>query len=192
MATPVPALDARDFEGFVADHQVGLRRSALALTGNGADADDLLQSTLVKGYLAWSRLDDRDNLGAYARTTMSRTYVSLWRAWGRGEVASAAVPETAAPEASGIAERDLIWRGLRDLGRRQRAIVVLRFYEDLDHAAIASTLGIRVRRHRRTALAATALVAVAGGAWGVASRPRPTTQPSASEAPNTPREWTGA
>ncbi len=54
------------------------------------------------------------------------------------------MPETAAPEASGIAGRDLIWRGLRDLGRRQRAIVVLRFYEDLDHAAIASTLGISV------------------------------------------------
>jgi len=73
VATPLPALDARDFEGFVADHQVGLRRSALALTGNGADADDLLQSTLVKGYLAWGRLDDRDNLGAYARTSSSGT-----------------------------------------------------------------------------------------------------------------------
>ena len=83
------------------------------------------------------------------------------------------MPETAAPEASGIAERDLIWRGLRDLGRRQRAIVVLRFYEDVDHAAIASTLGIRVRRHRRTALAATALVAVAGGAWPRCPGPPP-------------------
>lgn len=134
----------RGFARFVAGEQVALRRYALALTGNGPDADDLLQATLVKLYLVWDRLSDRDHLGGYARTTMTRTHVSLWRSWGRREVAVAAVPETSAPPTSDAVERDLIWRGLSRLGRRQRAIVVLRYYEDLDLNTIAKELGISV------------------------------------------------
>ncbi len=133
-----------DFSHFVATEQVALRRYALALTGNDSDADDLLQATLVKLYLAWDRLEDHDHLGGYARTTMSRTFVSLWRSWGRHEVATGSIPDAPAPSGPGIAERDLIWRGLAKLGRRQRAIVVLRYFEDLDLAAIAETLGISV------------------------------------------------
>ena len=53
----------RGFARFVAGEQVALRRYALALTGNGPDADDLLQATLVKLYLVWDRLSDRDHLG---------------------------------------------------------------------------------------------------------------------------------
>jgi RNA polymerase sigma-70 factor (sigma-E family) len=133
-----------DFESFVVTHQVRLRRYALALTGNGHDADDLLQATLVKLYLAWNRLEDRDHLAAYARVTMSRTYVSAWRRWGSHESPSASPPEVAVTNADTTADRDLIWRGLDRLGRRQRAVLVLRYFEDLDLAAIADTLGISV------------------------------------------------
>lgn len=132
------------FEDFVAQHQVSLRRYALALTGNPHDADDLLQSTLVKVYLAWQRLDDVGNLRAYARTTMSRTYVSLWRRWGRRETPVAALPDAPAPPGPDLGDRDLIWRELAKLGKRQRAVVVLRYFEDLDLATIADTLGISV------------------------------------------------
>lgn len=133
-----------DFESFVASHQIGLRRYALALTGNGHDADDLLQTTLVKLYLAWDRIDDRAHLGAYARVTMARSYVSIWRRWGSHESPSASPPDVPVMGPDTTADRDLIWRGLDRLGRRQRAVVVLRYFEDLDLATIADTLGISV------------------------------------------------
>ena len=132
------------FESFVAAHQVGLRRYALALTGNGHDADDLLQSTLVKLYLAWDRIDDRGHLAAYARVTMARSYVSAWRRWGSREAPTASPPDAPTPGSDATADRDLIWRGLDLLGRRQRAVVVLRYFEDLDLATIAETLGISI------------------------------------------------
>ncbi|MCA0296115.1 MAG: SigE family RNA polymerase sigma factor [Actinobacteria bacterium] len=130
------------FAAFVATHQIRLRRYALALTGNSHDADDLLQTTLVKVYLAWDRIDGRDNLAAYARTTMARSYVSAWRRWGRRESPTDSPPDVPVPSADTTADRDLIWRGLARLGRRQRAVVVLRYFEDLDLAAIGDELGI--------------------------------------------------
>jgi len=130
------------FEAFVATHQLRLRRYALALTGNGHDADDLLQTTLVKVYLAWHRIDDRSHLAAFARTTMARSYVSAWRRWGAREAPTDSPPEVPAPDGDPTGDRDLIWRGLRRLGRRQRAVVVLRYFEDLDLATIADVLGI--------------------------------------------------
>lgn len=133
-----------DFESFVASQQIGLRRYALALTGNGHDADDLLQTTLVKLYLAWDRIDDTAHLGSYARVTMARSYVSIWRRWGSHESPSASPPDVPVASPDTTADRDLIWRGLSRLGRRQRAVVVLRYYEDLDLATIADTLGISV------------------------------------------------
>lgn len=132
------------FDNFVSTHQLQLRRYALALTGNRHDADDLLQTTLVKLYLAWSRLGDHDHLAAYARVTMARSYVSAWRRWGRHESPTSELPEVRVADADAIADRDLIWRGLDRLGRRQRAVVVLRYFEDLDLAGIAEALGISV------------------------------------------------
>lgn len=132
------------FESFVNTHQAQLRRYAFALTGNGSDADDLLQATLVKLFLAWGRIEGQAPPTAYARTTMARTYVSTWRRWGRHESPVASPPETASSVSDATSDRDLIWRGLERLGRRQRAVVVLRYYEDLDLAAIAETLGVSV------------------------------------------------
>jgi RNA polymerase sigma-70 factor (sigma-E family) len=132
------------FESFVNAHQTQLRRHAYALAGNGPDADDLLQATLVKLFLAWGRIEGQGHPTAYARTTMARTYVSAWRRWGRHESPVASPPETASPGSDATSDRDLIWRGLERLGRRQRAVVVLRYYDDLDLAAIAETLGVSV------------------------------------------------
>ena len=168
MSPPLRETEGRivTFEEFVSEHQVALRRSALALTGNPHDADDLLQSTLVKLYLAWDRLDDHARLRSYARTTMARTYVSLWRRWGRREVPVETLPDKAVPASDAVADRDLVWRALEKLGRRQRAVVVLRHFEDLDLATIADTLGIslgtaksqlsRGMAHLRDALEGTA------------------------------------
>jgi len=143
-STPVQ-LDAElSFESFVADHQVRLRRYALALTRNTADADDLLQTTLVKVYLAWHRIEDPARVVAFARTTMSRSYVTAWRRWGRHEAPITDLPDRPSPGTDPLADRDLIWRGLDRLGRRQRAVVVLRYLEDLELSAIAEILGISI------------------------------------------------
>lgn len=147
MSVPSPTVElapAASFEAFVADQQVALRRYALALTRSEADADDLLQTTLVKVYLAWDRIEDRTRLAAFARTTMSRSYVSAWRHWGRHESPSAEPPDLSTAGTNPIDERDLIWRGLERLGRRQRAVIVLRYLEDLDLATIAEILGVSV------------------------------------------------
>jgi RNA polymerase sigma-70 factor, sigma-E family len=147
MSVPSPTVEvapAASFEAFVAGQQVPLRRYALALTRSEADADDLLQTTLVKVYLAWDRIEDRARLTAFARTTMSRSYVSAWRRWGRHESPSAEPPDRSATQINPVDERDLIWRGLDRLGRRQRAVVVLRYLEDLELSAIAEILGISV------------------------------------------------
>ncbi len=145
MSVPSPTVElatAASFEDFVAGQQGALRRYALALTHSATDADDLLQTTLVKVYLAWDRIDDRSRLTAFARTTMSRSYVSAWRQWGRHESPTAEPPDLSISRTNPIDERDLIWRGLERLGRRQRAVVVLRYLEDLDLATIADILGI--------------------------------------------------
>jgi len=145
MSVPSPTVELvadLSFEAFVDSQQVALRRYALALTRSEADADDLLQTTLVKVYLAWDRVEDRTRLAGFARTTMSRSYVSAWRRWGRHESPTAEPPERSATETNPVDERDLIWRGLDRLGRRQRAVVVLRYLEDLDLATIADILGI--------------------------------------------------
>jgi RNA polymerase sigma factor (sigma-70 family) len=75
---------------------------------------------------------------------MARSYVSIWRRWASHESPTASLPDHPGVATDATAERDLIWRGLDRLGRRQRAVVVLRYFEDLDLATIADTLGISV------------------------------------------------
>lgn len=137
---------AAGFEAFVHAEQVALRRYALALTGQPASADDLLQETLLKLFGVWERLEDQRTAGAYARTIMSRVYISWWRRWGRREVPTGELPDapTPAPGLDRVGDSDLVWRALATLGRRQRAVVVLRYFEDLDEKSIAEALGISV------------------------------------------------
>lgn len=140
MSPEVPA----DFEAFVADHRLVLRRYALALTGRPDAADDLLQETLVRLYLAWNRMEHHDAVGAYARTIMSRQYITWWRRWGRREFATDTLPETPVAPDESVGDRQVLWRAMQGLGRRQRAVVALRYFHDLDERSIAETLGISV------------------------------------------------
>ena len=152
-------MDGRDaaFEAFVAARSAALRRTAYLLTGDAAAADDLLQDALLKVYLAWPRIRDLGAVEEYTRRAMTRTHVSVWRRLGRREtsVADPAALTTGArlrdphkpdgtPETTTIEHRDELWRALTTLGPRQRAVVVLRFYEDLAEADIARVLGCSV------------------------------------------------
>ncbi|WP_244963005.1 SigE family RNA polymerase sigma factor [Nocardioides dongkuii] len=136
-------MDARaDFDEFVAGRSSGLLRTAYLLTRDHALAEDLLQTALAKAWFAWSRIEDRPE--PYVRKILVNTYASWWRRRWNGEHAYADPPEP--PPASGehdaADQRHDLWAAMGRLPRRQRAVVVLRFVEDLSEAETARLLGV--------------------------------------------------
>ena len=139
-----------DFRSYVLARSACLLRTAYLLTGDRADAEDLLQTALAKTCLAWDRIRDREALDGYVRRVMVNTQTSFWR---RRRVN--AFPTDDLPEQPGrdvvlrdftadVDLHDALWTALAGLPRRQRAMVVLRYYEDLSEAETASVLGVSV------------------------------------------------
>lgn len=136
--------DRDDFDQFVVAVSPRLLRSAFLLTHDWGGAEDLLQTALVKAWFAWGRV--RGNPEPYVRKIMYHTYVSWWRRRSFGEQPTAVTPDTPVTDdaASQVDERDEVWRALGRLPRRQRAVLVLRYFEDLSEAQVAELLGISV------------------------------------------------
>jgi RNA polymerase sigma-70 factor (sigma-E family) len=138
-----PAASDVDFAAWMATRQAALVRTAYLLTGSQHAADELVQATLVKLYLAWDRITDQQHVDAYARRALVNEHRSTWRrASRRFEVLSEAPPETAHQPAAYDGEREAVWRFVQGLPPRQRAVIVLRYYEDLSEAETADLLGI--------------------------------------------------
>ncbi|WP_457109377.1 SigE family RNA polymerase sigma factor [Marmoricola sp. URHA0025 HA25] len=134
-----------DFAEWMAQRQTMLLRTACLLTGDTHTAEDVVQATLAKMYLAWDRLADREHLDSYARRTLLNEYRSLWRRpWRRREHVTAEPPETARPAAEWDGRREALWQFVGSLPARQRMVIVLRYYEELSEAETAETLGISV------------------------------------------------
>ena len=131
--------DPPGFDAFVAARSPALQRLAYLLTRDWALAEDLLQTALVRSWQAWGRIDGDPE--PYVRTVLVNTFTSWWRRRWNGEVPTAELPESASA-AAGVEQRDLLWQALGRLPRKQRAVVVLRYYEDLSEAEIASVLGV--------------------------------------------------
>lgn len=131
-----------DFETFVEAEMPRLLGLAYALTGNPHDAWDLVQESLVRVGARWRRLA-KQNPGGYARTTLVRLDVDRARRLRR-ELLPGRVPERQAPVT--VVDEVAPWLrlALAGLTPQQRAAVVLRTVEDLDHAAIAQRLGCSV------------------------------------------------
>ncbi|MGH3320990.1 MAG: SigE family RNA polymerase sigma factor [Streptosporangiaceae bacterium] len=134
-----------DFRAYVLARSATLLRTAYLLTGHRADAEDLLQTALAKTYLAWGRIHDRGSIDAYVRRAMVNTHVSWWRRRKVDTFATETVPErpTDDPSEQSVLH-DAMWTALGRLPRRQRAVVVLRYYEDLTEAEIGDVLGVSV------------------------------------------------
>ena len=138
---------ARELGAFIDVRSCSLLRFAYLLTGDHGLAEDLLQNSLIKVYLSWDRIRDRAALEAYTRTVMTRTQLSWWRRPARREVLGVEPTERdvrdphTVHERDQVDERDELWALLATLGPRQRAVLVLRFYEDLSEAEIARVLG---------------------------------------------------
>ncbi|PWN04655.1 SigE family RNA polymerase sigma factor [Nocardioides silvaticus] len=131
---------ADDFDSFVAARGDALWRAAWLLTGDHQLAEDLVQTALAKSWRAWSRVGP-DGYEAYVRRVLFTTYVSWWRRKWRGERPTEVLPERAAAAPDTDARNDLV-AALTQLPRGQRAVVVLRYFEDLTEQQTADVLGI--------------------------------------------------
>ncbi|MCX2922309.1 SigE family RNA polymerase sigma factor [Streptomyces sp. NEAU-W12] len=149
-AAPVTqTLPYPSFSSYMRARQPALLRTARSLTGNSSDAEDLLQTALAKTYVAWERIEDHRALDGYVRRALLNTRTSQWRKRKVDEFACEELPEpdpvsAADDPAERQALRDAMWRAIMRLPARQRAMVVLRYYEDLSEVQTAEVLGVSV------------------------------------------------
>lgn len=152
----VPVGTTSTYEEFVAARSAALFRTAYLLTGNRPDAEDLLQVALVKVYAGWRRVSRADSPEAYARRTLVNAFVSSRRpARFTRERLVHSPPDVAAHDPVPD-DRLALWPLVAALPPRQRAVVVLRYYEGLSEREIAETLRIAPGTVKSTAAAALA------------------------------------
>jgi RNA polymerase sigma-70 factor (sigma-E family) len=146
MTAPV-CTSAQQFTAYVRDRGPVLLRTARSMTANPSDAEDLLQTALAKTYLVWDRISDHRALDGYVRRTLVNTRTSQWRKRRVDEFACDELPETgpSTPDMSEQqAQHDALWHAVSRLPARQRAMVVLRYFEDLSEVQTAQVLGVSV------------------------------------------------
>lgn len=146
-----------DFAEFVLARTPALLRFAYLLTGDGHLAEDMTQEALVRAHRKWSTITSDAGPEPYVRKAIMRQYLSWRRRRSSGELPVAELPDTAGTgdDAEHVVARDEMSGLLAALSRAQRAVVVLRYYEDLPDAEIAGLLGCSpatVRAHAFTAL----------------------------------------
>ncbi|NUW34242.1 SigE family RNA polymerase sigma factor [Nonomuraea sp. SMC257] len=131
--------DRAIYQEFVQARSDRLLRTAYLLTRDWALAEDLLQESLAKAWFAWPGVEDPE---AYVRRVLVTTYTSWWRRRWRRELPSGDLPDTPVDGgAERAGDRESLWRAVGRLPARQRAVIVLRFYEDMPVAEVARTLG---------------------------------------------------
>jgi RNA polymerase sigma-70 factor (sigma-E family) len=134
-----------EFSAYMAARQPSLMRTAYLLTGDRHQAEDLVQTSLAKLYLAWDRVRDRESVDGYVRRILVNENNSVWRrAWKRREFATDRVPETATRDTYDDGRSAALWDIVQTLPKKARAVVVLRYYEELTEAETADLLGISV------------------------------------------------
>lgn len=153
--------DDEGFERFVLDAYPSLLRRAYLLTGDHGHAEDLVQSALTAAYVRWRRVREPQ---AYLRTVMTRTAVGWGRRRWLGERPTDPVPDRVAP-GDVMDELDLadaVRRALMALPATQRAVVVLRYFEDCPEAEVAAILGCSVGTVKSRASRALAALRAGG------------------------------
>ncbi|MEV4412035.1 SigE family RNA polymerase sigma factor [Catellatospora sp. NPDC049609] len=142
MPRPWKPTPPEGFAQFVAARSDALLRSAWLLTGDAGRAEDLLQTVLADLWRRWDTITTGGHPEAYARKALFTTYVSWWRRRWRMEIPSEPPDRTGNGDTAGeYADRDAVRRALARLSRQQRAIVVLRYVEDLTVQRTAEVLG---------------------------------------------------
>ncbi len=142
-----------DFSDFVALRGRSLVQSAYLLTGDLTEAEDVVQVALMKVLARWHEVE---HPVSYTRQAIVRLFLDSKRKEQRSvaTVAAAfdeALSPTEVPASDHVNMSDALWRGVSGLPRQERAVVVLRYYEDLDDVEIATVLGISQSSVRATA-----------------------------------------
>ena len=156
-----------DFADFVRARWSSLYRLAYLLAASPTGAEDLLQTTLEKAYVNWRRIGQMEYPEAYVRRMLANTLVSSRRRHWHRERPTDALPEVAGDSAEmPVLDRSLLWPLVCALPDRQRAVIVLRYYEDLSEAQIAESLGCApgtVKSQASSGIAALRRAAAAAG-----------------------------
>ena len=147
---------------FVSARYASLYRMAYLLTGNHHTAEDLVQTVLTKVYVSWGRVRRAERPESYARRMLANEAVSLHRHRWTTEVSTARPAAVAHAGSHGgpeqaVTDTHMVWQALARLTPKQRAVLVLRYYEDLSEAQIAAVLQIApgtVKSHAHAALLA--------------------------------------
>ncbi|MEV0592282.1 SigE family RNA polymerase sigma factor [Nonomuraea cavernae] len=145
-----------DFERYVEQRSARLVRTAYLLCRDWATAEDLVQTALARAWLVWRRVGDDPD--PYVYRILTNTHASWWRRRWRGEVPTLELPERATggnPYAD-LGTRDALRAALAALPAKQRAVVVLRYFEDLSDETIAGIVGCSVPTVRSQASRALA------------------------------------
>jgi RNA polymerase sigma-70 factor (sigma-E family) len=151
-----------EFAEFVTARSPALLRTARLLTGDWASAEDLLQDSLAKCWRRWSRISG--NPEPYVQKVMLHTYLAWTRRLWTRERPTEDLPETEVDDLAGrVADEDEVQAALRRLPRRQRAVIVLRYFDDLSEAETAQILGIAIGTVKSQASRALAALRVDEG-----------------------------
>jgi RNA polymerase sigma-70 factor (sigma-E family) len=120
-----------------------LRDFAYVLSGSWSEAEELAQEAMVRTLRAWPRIRERDNPAVYARTVLVNRRRSLFR---RAKLAERHDVAERRPDSAheNVEQRTVVWAALLELPQRQRAAVVLRYYEDLSEAQTAAAMGVAI------------------------------------------------
>jgi RNA polymerase sigma-70 factor (sigma-E family) len=141
-------VDESSYRTFVASRRQSLRRTAYFLVGDWHLAEDLVQVVLTKLYLSWGRVQRRDNVSAYVHKTLVNAYIDHTRRPSRREHATDTPPDHVGngdPESStGPLMRHRLISALADVPPMQRAVLVLRFWDDLSIAQVADVLNCSI------------------------------------------------
>ncbi len=137
--------DEQEFADFVRAHQASLFRTAFLLTGDYQLAEDILQATFMKVYLRWGHIRSMEWPTAYARRILVNQTTSWWRKRSARETTLLELRDTAVPgHADVVVDHDATWRAVCRLSPKQRAVIVLRYYEDLTEVETAAVLDVAV------------------------------------------------
>ena len=134
------------FAAFVDARSPSLLRTAWLLTGDWFSAQDLVQAALAKTWPRWRHVLRRDDPEVYVRRVMINTYATWRRRRWNGEIPTADLPEQTTPQSGfdSSEQRQVLLLALAGLPRRQRAAVVLRYFDDLTEQQTAAVLGCAV------------------------------------------------
>jgi RNA polymerase sigma-70 factor (sigma-E family) len=150
--------EADGFAEFVAARERALQRTAWLLTGDWALAEDLVQTALARSWPRWNRIRRRDSPEIYVRRVLVNTWLTWSKRRWRSEQVSESVPDAPGPgdHAAEIAVRLVVREALSSLTDRQRAVLVMRVFDDMSESDVALALNVAVGTVKSTAAVALA------------------------------------